>query len=173
LRLGRQGRSGQTPIEFTSERLQANAGTPSWVASKGRDANEVQAELSSGLAFELAIDSFFGASHAMRPSGERHTHSFRVQASFTTETVDDDGMVCGLREVSDLLDTEARKYMNRFLNDMPPFDVVQPTGENLASVIYRDLRAALTALMPEGPRLVAVTLWENPTSFVRVGPAAV
>src|SRR5690349_14971281 len=108
----------------------------------------------------------------MRPSGERHTHSFRVQASFTTGTVDDDGMVCGLREVSDLLDTEARKYMNRFLNDMPPFDVVQPTGENLASVIYRDLRAALTALMPEGPRLVAVTLWENPTSFVRVGPAA-
>ena len=129
----------------------------------------VQRAMATGMAYELAIDSFFGAAHAMRPSGERHTHSFRVQATFVTDSVDDNGMICGFREVSDLLDAEAQRYVNRFLNDMKPFDMVQPTGENLATVIYRDLVTALAESMPGGPELVSVTLWENPTSSVRVG----
>ncbi len=130
----------------------------------------LQGALSAGLAYELGIDSFFGASHSMRPTGERHTHSFRVQASFVTESVDDNGMIVGFREVSDLLDEQAKRFVNRYLNDMEPFAVLQPTGENLAAVIYRDLVSALVEQMADPPRLVSVTLWENPTSYVRVSP---
>lgn len=129
----------------------------------------VQRAMATGMAYELAMDSFFGASHAIRPNGERHTHSFRIQATFVTDSVDENGMICGFREVSDILDAEARRYVNRFINDIKPFDVVQPTGENLATVIYRNLLAALAENMPGGPELVSVTLWENPTSSVRVG----
>jgi len=129
----------------------------------------LQRGMAAGLTYELAIDSFFGASHAMRPSGERHTHSFRVQALFVTDSVDENGMICGFREVADLLDAEARRYSNRFINDLRPFDQVQPTGENLATVIYRNLLTSLAEAMPGGPELVSVTLWENPTSSVRVG----
>lgn len=136
---------------------------------------DLQQSMASGLVYELAIDSFFGASHAIRPSGEKHTHSFRIQASFVTDSVDENGMVCGFREVSDLLDAEAKRYVNRFINEIQPFDVVQPTGENLATVIYRNLADSLRRSMSGGPQLVAITLWENPTSSVRVGqwrPAA-
>ena len=129
----------------------------------------VQRAMATGMAYELAMDSFFGASHAIRPNGERHTHSFRVQATFVTDSVDENGMICGFREVSDILDAEARRYVNRFINEIRPFDVVQPTGENLATIIYRNLLAALAEDMPAGPELVSVTLWENPTSSVRVG----
>lgn len=125
--------------------------------------------MATGMAYELSMDSFFGASHAIRPSGERHTHSFRVQATFVTDSVDDNGMICGFREVSDLVEFEAKRYVNRFINDIAPFNIVQPTGENLATVIYRNLVTALATEMPGGPRLVGVTLWENPTSSVRVG----
>ena len=129
----------------------------------------VQRAMATGMAYELAMDSFFGAAHSIRPHGERHTHSFRIQATFVTDSVDDNGMICGFREVSDLLDAEVRRYVNRYINDIQPFDVVQPTGENLATVIYRNLLAALAEDMPGGPELVSVTLWENPTSSVRVG----
>lgn len=129
----------------------------------------VQRAMATGMAYELAMDSFFGASHAIRPSGERHTHSFRVQATFVTDSVDENGMICGFREVSDILDFEAKRYVNRFINEIAPFDVVQPTGENLATVIYRNLVTSLANDMPGGPELVSVTLWENPTSSVRVG----
>ena len=128
-----------------------------------------QAVLASGLRFDLGIDSFFGASHAIRPSGERHTHSFRVQASFISDTVDENGMIWGFREISNLLENEAKRFANRFLNDIEPFTLVQPTGENLAAVIFRNLAVATTDMMGSGPQLVHVTLWENPTSYVRVG----
>lgn len=143
--------------------------TPVPIARAARGVGSVQATLAAGMTYELGIDSFFGASHAMRPNGERHTHSFRVQAAFVTDSIDENGMICGFREVSDLLDAEARRYSNRFLNDIEPFDVVQATGENLATVIYRNLLTALVEHMPDGPRLIGVTLWENPTSYVRIG----
>ena len=104
----------------------------------------------------------------MRPDGARHTHSFRIQATFVTDEVDDEGMVVGFREVSDLLEREAKRYANAHINDIPPFDVVQPTGENIATVIFRNLAAALAGELPVGPRLTAITLWENPTSYVKV-----
>lgn len=129
----------------------------------------LQRAMATGMAYELTIDSFFGASHAIRPNGERHTHSFRVQAAFVTDSVDENGMICGFREVSDILDAEAKTYVNRFINEIKPFDEVQPTGENLATVIFRNVVAALSTEMPGGPELVSVTLWENPTSSVRVG----
>ncbi|MGH2632829.1 MAG: 6-pyruvoyl trahydropterin synthase family protein [Tepidiformaceae bacterium] len=128
-----------------------------------------QSELASELVYEMGIDSFFGASHAMRPNGARHTHSFRVQASFVTEELDTSGMTVGFREVSNLLDAEAKRFASKFLNEIEPFTMIEPTGENLASVIFRNLLTSLQTTLPGGPKLIGVTLWENPTSYVRVG----
>ena len=158
--------------QFSPQREGDNSTTPVQLPVAGFVPSEpalVQRAMATGMAYELAMDSFFGASHAIRPTGETHTHSFRIQAVFVTDSVDDNGMICGFREVSDLLDFEAKRYVNRFINDIQPFNVVQPTGENLATVIYRNLVDSLANTMPGGPELVSVTLWENPTSSVRVG----
>lgn len=158
--------------QFAPQRSGSPSSAPVRLPVSGFQPSEpalVQRAMATGMAYELAMDSFFGASHAMRPSGELHTHSFRIQATFVTDSVDDNGMICGFREVSDILDGEAQRYVNRFINEIKPFDVVQPTGENLATVIYRNLVTALAENMPGGPELVSVTLWENPTSSVRVG----
>ena len=125
-------------------------------------------QIAIGMTYELAIDSFFGASHSMRPNGERHTHSFRVQAAFVTDHIDENGMTVGFREVSDLLDYEARKYSNQYLNDLKPFRELQSTGENLAALVFHNVDWALQTEIPHGPKLVAVTLWENPTSYIKV-----
>jgi 6-pyruvoyltetrahydropterin/6-carboxytetrahydropterin synthase len=158
--------------QFSPQRQAQGASEPVRLPVAGFQPSEpalLQRSMAAGMAYELTIDSFFGASHAIRPSGERHTHSFRVQGAFVTDSVDDNGMICGFREVSDILDREARKYVNQFINEIKPFDIVQPTGENLATVIFRNVVTALTTDMPGGPELVSVTLWENPTSSVRVG----
>lgn len=154
---------GDESIGSEPVRLHRGGGAPA------NDPGMIQRALAVGMNYELGIDSFFGASHSMRPSGERHSHSFRIQASFVTDSVDENGMICGFREVSNLLEAEAKRYANRYLNDLPPFGTIQPTGENLAAVVYRNLLTALTTEMPGGPELIAVTLWENPISYVRVG----
>ncbi|MEO9255864.1 MAG: 6-carboxytetrahydropterin synthase [Tepidiformaceae bacterium] len=128
-----------------------------------------QLQLVDGFVYELGIDSFFGASHAMRPNGERHTHSFRIQARFVAESVDESGMLVGFREVTTLLEAQAKRYANRHLNDLDAFAGIQPTGENLATVVFRDLTDTLKSSLPDAPELVAITLWENPTIYVKVG----
>ena len=135
-------------------------------------ARNSQSPIAIGMTYELAIDSFFGASHAMRPNGERHTHSFRVQAAFVADHIDENGMTVGFREVSDLLDHEAQKYANQFLNELEPFRELQATGENLAGLVFHNLDWALQTEIPHGPTLIAVTLWENPTSYIKVARSA-
>lgn len=127
-----------------------------------------EGQIAIGMTYELAIDSFFGASHSMRPNGERHAHSFRVQAAFVTDHIDDDGVTVGFREVSDLLDHEARKYSNQYLNGMEPFRDLQATEENLAALVFYNVAWAPHTEIPHGPKLVAITLWENPTSYIKV-----
>lgn len=135
---------------------------------RGNPVAERQEAVLANLTYELGIDSFFGASHSMRPGGPRHTHSFRIQATFETDAIDEEGMVVGFREVTNLLEQEAKKYANRYINEIPPFDVLQPTGENIVAVVFRNLAVSLAGEMEDAPRLVSVTLWENPTSYVKV-----
>lgn len=127
--------------------------------------------LSGGLTYEMGIDSFFGASHAVGADGPRHTHSFRVQVTLVSDTVDEQGMMRGFRGVSNVLNDEVQQLANRFLNEVAPFDVLQPTGENLAAFLFRRLCDGLASAEGSDSGVVALTLWENPTTYVRVRAA--
>lgn len=88
------------------------------------------------LRHQLGIDSFFAASHRKRPHGERHSHSFRLQALIAHHEINADGMLVGFREASDLLETEAKPNGNQDINEVPPFVDLQATGENIATVLF-------------------------------------
>ncbi|MCX7619044.1 hypothetical protein, partial [Tepidiforma sp.] len=79
--------AAQEPAKGTVRVLSGHADTGA--------ARVMQQALAAGLRYRLAIDSFFGATHAIRPNGAKHTHSYRVQAVFVTEGVDEQGMVVG------------------------------------------------------------------------------
>ena len=130
-----------------------------------------QRQLSAGLSYEMGIDSFFGASHAIRPDGPRHTHSFRVQVTLVSDALDEEGMMRGFRGVSNVLNEEIQQLANRFLNEIEPFDVIQATSENLAGFLFRKLREGLAGSNGSDSGVVALTLWENPTTYVRVRAA--
>ena len=53
---------------------------------------------------------------------------------------------------------------HRHLNEIKPFDVINPTAENIAAYLYRQLSDSLS-----GPRtrVGAVTLWETERACVR------
>lgn len=130
-----------------------------------------QRQLSAGLSYEMGIDSFFGSSHAIRPGGPRHTHSFRVQVTLVSDALDEEGMMRGFRGVSNVLSEEVQRLANRFLNEIEPFDVLQPTSENLAGFLFQRLRIGLVTSAGSDSGVVALTLWENPTTYVRVRAA--
>jgi 6-pyruvoyltetrahydropterin/6-carboxytetrahydropterin synthase len=83
----------------------------------------------------------------------------RVFWEFTS--LDEHGMGANFRDLKDVLRREVHdRYDHRHLNDLPPFDRVPPTAENLAREVYGLLRTRFTT-GPRG-RLVRVEVWEGP-----------
>jgi 6-pyruvoyltetrahydropterin/6-carboxytetrahydropterin synthase len=100
---------------------------------------------------------------AANPLG--HGHNFVVEVSLRGEPDAVTGMVFDLKELKAILNREILEpYDHRFLNyEVPPFDHVIPTTENMA----RDIWQRLEPHFP-GPaeKLHAVRVYETPEYYV-------
>ena len=68
------------------------------------------------------------------------------------------GIVYDFKSLKDDLNAVLADYDHAYLNDVPPFDELTPTAENLARVIYERLAETVD------PRVsvVEVAVWESP-----------
>lgn len=99
---------------------------------------------------------------AANPHGHGHNYVLEVSVEGRPDPVT--GMVLDLKELKDLLDREVvQPFDHRFLNfEVPPFDQVIPTAENVARDIWRRLEPHLNG----GPKLRRVRLYETPDLYV-------
>lgn len=100
---------------------------------------------------------------AANPNGHGHNFVLEVSVEGTPDPVT--GMVLDLKELKDLLNREVvALYDHRFLNyEVPPFDHVNPTAENITREIWRRLRPALDL---HGRKLRQVRLYETADLWV-------
>lgn len=100
---------------------------------------------------------------AANPHG--HGHNYVVEVSLEGEPDPVTGMVLDLKELKEILTREiVDPYDHRFLNhEVPPFDHVVPTTENIARDIWRRLEAHLSDATK---RLHAVRVYETPDLYV-------
>jgi 6-pyruvoyltetrahydropterin/6-carboxytetrahydropterin synthase len=100
---------------------------------------------------------------AANPNGHGHNFVLEVSLEGTPDPVT--GMVLDLKELKDLLNREVMAlYDHRFLNyEVPPFDHVNPTVENIAREIWRRLEPVLNQ---EGRQLRQVRLYETADFWV-------
>jgi 6-pyruvoyltetrahydropterin/6-carboxytetrahydropterin synthase len=97
------------------------------------------------------------------PNGHGHNYVLEVTVEGDPDPVT--GMVFDLRELKQILNEEVVDPMDhRFLNrEVPPFDRVVPTTENLAVEIWKRMDARIQS---KGVRLRNVRLYETPDIFV-------
>lgn len=100
---------------------------------------------------------------AANPHG--HGHNYVLEVSLEGEPDAVTGMVFDLKELKEILTRQVvEPYDHRFLNyEVPPFDHVVPTTENLARDIWQRLEPHLTG---SGRRLHTVRLYETPDLYV-------
>jgi 6-pyruvoyltetrahydropterin/6-carboxytetrahydropterin synthase len=105
--------------------------------------------------------ALFGAS--ANPHGHGHNYVLEVTVEGTPDPVT--GMVLDLKHLKEILQREVvDPYDHRFLNrEVPPFDSVIPTGENVAVEIWKRLRPHLSG---DRGRLHAIRLYETPDLYV-------
>ena len=111
--------------------------------------------------YELVVKTQFAAAHRLREydgNCERlHGHNWTIEVRIRTDRLDQLGMVADFREVKRLVQGVTDKLDHHFLNDIPPFDKVNPTTENIARFLFEELEPVL----PEGVCPASVTAWES------------
>jgi 6-pyruvoyltetrahydropterin/6-carboxytetrahydropterin synthase len=115
--------------------------------------------------FEVTLEHVFPAAHALRNYHGRteplHGHNFRVQVTVEGAELDEAGLLVDFILLERLVKKTAGELDHKFLNEIPPFDCVNPSAENLARHFCERLQEELDrALQQRMLRVSRVQVWE-------------
>jgi 6-pyruvoyltetrahydropterin/6-carboxytetrahydropterin synthase len=113
--------------------------------------------------FEVTVEQTFAAGHALRNYKGKcenvHGHNFRVQVTIEGEKLDDTGMLVDFIDVKAAMRGIIERLDHVFLNDIKPFDVKNPSAENIAEYFFSELGTRLKPSVPV--RVREVRVWET------------
>ena len=99
--------------------------------------------------YELTVEARFSAAHAIMISGTRepvHGHDWLVTATIAGDELDADGLLCDFHTVEDTLKNIVRPFRSMNLNEVAPFDTVNPAAELVAKHIFDELHDRILAI---------------------------
>jgi 6-pyruvoyltetrahydropterin/6-carboxytetrahydropterin synthase len=119
--------------------------------------------------FEVSVEETFAAGHALRGYRGKcekvHGHNYRALAVIQGERLDSNGLLVDFVELKQILHVIVERLDHAFLNDLPPFDQLNPSAENMARYFYEQMSEGLAGLAPENPvRVAEVKIWETDTA---------
>jgi 6-pyruvoyltetrahydropterin/6-carboxytetrahydropterin synthase len=116
--------------------------------------------------FEVTIEETFAAGHALRNYHGKcenvHGHNYRCQVTVEGEQLDSVGLLVDFVELKRVVHSVLDRLDHQWLNEFPPFDVLNPSAENIARYIYEEVSKGLGP--KETTRLAFVKLWETDTA---------
>ena len=117
--------------------------------------------------YEIAVEQEFEAAHYLRgyrgKCEKMHGHHFRVVARLRARELDGIGIAYDFTVLRDQLGQLLARFDHTCLNEVAPFDSINPTSENIASTVFGALKAVLKG---DGVTLASVQVWESPRSSV-------
>ena len=121
--------------------------------------------------YQISVEQDFDAAHFLRGYQGKcealHGHRFRVVVKVAASRVDHTGMAYDFMELKRRLGDILSRFDHTCLNDVLPFDKINPSSENIAATIYNELQPKL-AYAPVS--LTCVEVWESPQSGVAYSP---
>ena len=121
--------------------------------------------------FEISVEHSFAAGHALRGYKGKcenvHGHNYKVQVMVTGPELNSIGLLMDFVELRGAIKALVERLDHRFLNDLSPFDQLNPSAENLAKYFADTLSSQVEQ---QGLRLSRVTIWETDTTSATYRP---
>ena len=122
--------------------------------------------------FEVTIEQTFAAGHALRNYRGKcenvHGHNYRVQVTLRGAELDAAGLLVDFVQVKALIMRVVDRLDHQFLNDLPPFDAINPSAENMAKYFYDEISGGLGH--PAPVTVGQVQVWETDTTCATYRP---
>ena len=119
--------------------------------------------------YEISKDFMFSAAHQIRFHGGKcermHGHNWRVRVHARASALNRIGMVVDFAELQKLVAEACARFDHQNVNEVPPFDEVNTTAENLARFFYEEVDRRLVESEGGRVRVSKVEVWENEGSL--------
>ena len=117
--------------------------------------------------FVLKIVTDFAAAHSLRnypgDCSRLHGHNWQVEVSVAAKTLDETGIAIDFRDIKKQTKTVAKRLDHQYLNEISPFDELNPTAEHIAKYFYEELSKLVNN---KTVNIKKVTIWETPRASV-------
>ncbi len=121
--------------------------------------------------YTISVEQHFDAAHYLRGYQGKcealHGHRFGVVARLEAAQIDDIGMAYDFTLLKQHLGEILGRFDHTCLNDVSPFDEINPSSENIAATIYQELRPKLAGAPVS---IACIEVWESPRSGVSYRP---
>lgn len=118
--------------------------------------------------YELTVKTHFDAAHSLAgypgECARLHGHTFKVDVVVEGEALDSIGIVYDFKDLKNNLSEILDRFDHRHINEIPPFDEISPTAENLANYLYHELQRVCG--FPPGVKVRQVNVWESDSACI-------
>jgi 6-pyruvoyltetrahydropterin/6-carboxytetrahydropterin synthase len=119
--------------------------------------------------FVVSVQAHYDSAHFLRNykgKCERlHGHRYVVELALVAERLNESGIAFDFVDVKRELRALADHLDHENLNDLAPFDTIEPSAENQARYFYDEMKRRLPAPMNEA--VLYVRVWETPTQWAQ------
>ena len=99
------------------------------------------------MSYELMIETHFAAAHSLRgypgDCARLHGHNWRVELYVVCSELDELGLAVDYRLLKHELKSAIASWDHYNLNDIAPFDTINPSSENVARILYEEMAGRL------------------------------
>jgi 6-pyruvoyltetrahydropterin/6-carboxytetrahydropterin synthase len=114
--------------------------------------------------YEIRVKGSFSSAHNLREYKGKceaiHGHNWKVEVSLISENLNSEGMVMDFNLAKKLLSQVLDKLDHKYINEIEPFNKVNPTSENIAKFIFQEMRKKIG----DNLKVKKVTVWETENS---------
>ncbi len=115
--------------------------------------------------YEIEIIAGFSAAHLLREYKGKcehlHGHNYKVYVTVQAETPGPGGMIIDFGDLKQITGRVLEPLDHAFLNEIPPFDKIEPSAENLAAHLFDQIASQLPG---QKGILSSVSVWESETA---------
>ncbi|HUO34587.1 MAG TPA: 6-carboxytetrahydropterin synthase QueD [Candidatus Acidoferrum sp.] len=114
--------------------------------------------------YEVSVDDQFAAAHQLRnyhgKCEDLHGHNYKVRVTLSGQKVDDTGLLYDFVQMKKAVQGVIRALDHKFLNELPPFETLNPSAENIARYLHDRISEQLPPAA-NGAQVASVTVWES------------
>ena len=123
--------------------------------------------------FQVSVDESFSAGHALRGYKGKcenpHGHNYKVRVTLEGPQLDSVGMLYDFVHLKRIIHDAIQALDHKYLNDLEPFAVDNPSAENIAKYFYDQASRQLRST-PNGAQIKRITVWETDVTSATYWP---